>query len=349
MSWHMNQLAQDIDTEKANIKILESLEPGDVVFIRQSVNGRSHTHWAIYIGKGNVVHLGEVRRNLVGEIREVVIKEESLLSVSKYQLVDVSYQKLSPYEGYDVKSLRESAVIRAKSELGIRKYESKFENCEHFVYWCRHGILKSFFRLGSNASNVSLNQKELLMCHNFQVFTNLEPGDIVKISRNLFTHWGIYVGDGMLVHVTVGSGGGSLTPNGKLVTNIFDGPKSAYVKEEPLMDVIENDFVERANNEDSRKTALPGPIVVKRARSKLGFIQYQTLYKNCEHFVNWCRYDSKQSSQTQTAVLGLGAASGYAGFLLAGPIGAIAAAGFSMYKLYQHAQKNTPEDEEEEN
>ncbi|KAI8773503.1 hypothetical protein BgiBS90_025921, partial [Biomphalaria glabrata] len=49
MSWHMNQLAQDIDTEKANIKILESLEPGDVVLIRQSVNGRSHTHWAIYI------------------------------------------------------------------------------------------------------------------------------------------------------------------------------------------------------------------------------------------------------------------------------------------------------------
>ena len=37
--------------------------------------------------------------------------------------------------------------------------------------------------------------------------------------------------------------------------------------------------------------------IVKRAKSKLGEKGYNVLFKNCEHFVTWCRYGKESSQQ----------------------------------------------------
>uniref|UniRef100_A0A2C9L8F8 LRAT domain-containing protein n=1 Tax=Biomphalaria glabrata TaxID=6526 RepID=A0A2C9L8F8_BIOGL len=192
-------------------------------------------------------------------------------------------------------------------------------------------------------------KKQFLECHHFNLLRTLEPGDIIKISRTFFNHWGIYVGNNSVVHVSVCNSGNSLTSAGLPVSNIFREPRMEAVVKQSFYRVVGDDYAECSSKNDSHKRPLPQASIVLNATSEIGPIQYQPLYKNCEHFVNKCRYGQEKSSQTQAAVLGLGAASGYAGFLLAGPIGAIAATGFSLYKLYQHAQKNTPEDVKKRN
>ncbi|KAH9490834.1 hypothetical protein Btru_033519 [Bulinus truncatus] len=332
------QKKKETNTMEKNLNLVRSLKPGDVVKIPTD----HHVHWGVYVGDSMIIHISETKNcNLQGMPNTIVVTKESLLSVAKGNEAYRDFADLRPLP-------RHSIVARAKSKVGCLPYEEMFKSCEHFIFWCRYGMLLT--QRDEKAHGVAASEndrKSIIMCNNFNVINNLEPGDIVKIHRNMFSHWGIYVGDNRLVNVQ-GNQTGQWTVSGVQLLPHINRPGVTEVVEESFLDVVKGDMAEIYNHSDASKRPFPSHEVVSRAKSKLGLIQYHPLYKNCEHFVNWCRYNSEESSQTQNVFAGVTLGSALGGFLLGGPIGAIATASFSAYQMYKHAQQNKPDENKSE-
>ncbi|XP_053179733.1 phospholipase A and acyltransferase 3-like [Scomber japonicus] len=114
-----------------------------------------------------------------------------------------------------------------------------------------------------------------------------DPGDLIDISRGLYHHWAVYVGDGYIVHM--------LAP---------EGFRSAQVKKEKLQDVV-NGHKWCVNNffDDNRE---PRPVheIVEEALSWVGKdVEYSLSDWNCEHFANKCRYGIAKSVQVMMSKL----------------------------------------------
>lgn len=103
----------------------------------------------------------------------------------------------------------------------------------------------------------------------------LRPGDIVKAFRGLYFHYGVYVGDGRVVHF-------SSTGDNEL------DAASADIVETSLEQFAKDDPV---SVDMSGKTMYCREEVVRRARAAIGtkLGTYNLLSNNCEHFANWCR------------------------------------------------------------
>ena len=112
---------------------------------------------------------------------------------------------------------------------------------------------------------------------------NMIKGDHLVSSRLGYTHHGLYIGNGKVIHY---SGFSELLNKGAIeITTIedFEQGNSSSVKNH-LISIYDAD--ER----------------VERAYSKLGEDSYNLLFNNCEHFVNWCFNGFKTSSQVNNAV-----------------------------------------------
>ncbi len=127
-----------------------------------------------------------------------------------------------------------------------------------------------------------------------------ERGDHLKVRRFLstYTHHGIYVGGGRVIHFD----GEPL--RGRAATIVECTPAEFLRGGRPIV-------VRRGD-------ALPASQVVARAERALadGFGSYRLLFRNCEHFANWCKLGRRRSGQVRwgvsLGVLLLGAASGMA-------------------------------------
>jgi Lecithin retinol acyltransferase len=105
-------------------------------------------------------------------------------------------------------------------------------------------------------------------------------GAHLTTSRRGYTHHGVYVGRGRVVHYSGLSGFWQCGPveevslarfaNGRSV-EIVDHSESQYAPEE----------------------------IVRRARSRLGENDYRLLTNNCEHFCNWCLSGVSRSAQVE--------------------------------------------------
>ncbi|XP_066299033.1 uncharacterized protein [Branchiostoma lanceolatum] len=128
--------------------------------------------------------------------------------------------------------------------------------------------------------------------YNEGVFDRCKEGDLLEFHRRLYSHWAVYVGDGMVIH--------RIEVNGRV-----------KIREDRFWDVAGNDMVSINNYLDSIKAAKPGHEIVQRARSRQGDTCYNLMSKNCEHFANWCRYDvtfSRQATLATTVNAGIAAA-----------------------------------------
>lgn len=100
--------------------------------------------------------------------------------------------------------------------------------------------------------------------------------------RIAYTHHGIYIGNGNVIHYS------GMADSLSLTTGII---------EETSLETF------RAGNEFTVRTyAYPrfsGQDVVERARSRLGEDQYDILWNNCEHFCEWCINDKHRSEQVE--------------------------------------------------
>ena len=107
-------------------------------------------------------------------------------------------------------------------------------------------------------------------------------GDHVYVKRFGYTHHGVEVGDGEVIHF-------SGTPGNK---------RGAQIRRTSLAD-----FTGPRGKLRYRRYGrqLPADLAVERAESKLGQSGYSLFSNNCEHFATWCVYDRTKSAQVNGA------------------------------------------------
>lgn len=119
----------------------------------------------------------------------------------------------------------------------------------------------------------------------------VELGDLIEIDRTIYTHWGLYVGDGEIVHVS--------------------GPKSdissseSFVRRSFLKEVAGDCLVRVNNKEVPAKErgleCLPLEEILSRSLNSVGqSVPYNFLTKNVEHYVTEWRYGVGWSDQVGT-------------------------------------------------
>ncbi|MCR4818306.1 MAG: lecithin retinol acyltransferase family protein [Fretibacterium sp.] len=151
-----------------------------------------------------------------------------------------------------------------------------------------------------------------------------ENGDVIKVNRGTYDHYGIYVSDGPhVIHYTGATGPADF--NGRVretsLEEFLNGAKRFTVCRFPQTPDGLNPLLlpnrPTANGKSSplwlawqeiKKSKLKdyhlysGAETVARARSKLGKEGYSIAGNNCEHFAVWCRTGLKESSQVNKAV-----------------------------------------------
>ncbi|RQS14092.1 lecithin retinol acyltransferase family protein [Burkholderia sp. Bp8991] len=101
--------------------------------------------------------------------------------------------------------------------------------------------------------------------------------------RGAYSHHGIYVGDGRVVHYA------------GLCTSLHRGP----IEEVSLERFAAGHAVRVVPHPYA---AYAGRTAVLRARSRLGENRYRLLTNNCEHFCTWCVEGTGHSEQVRTCV-----------------------------------------------
>lgn len=105
--------------------------------------------------------------------------------------------------------------------------------------------------------------------------------DHIFVNRLGYTHHGIDLGDGSVIHYT-----------GEL------GQKTdAVVRQTPIEEFAKNSPIQVRHY----GTCDPPDIVIERAIGRLGEKQYHIVFCNCEHFATWCKTGSGRSEQVENA------------------------------------------------
>lgn len=100
--------------------------------------------------------------------------------------------------------------------------------------------------------------------------TELRPGDIVRVHRMLYWHYGIFCGKGKVIHLTS-------YPNHIWQTG-------AEVKMTSIGDFLKSsDRIEAVHYSDSKSCS-----ILKNAYGRLGVQGYSLFRFNCRHFVLSC-------------------------------------------------------------
>lgn len=99
--------------------------------------------------------------------------------------------------------------------------------------------------------------------------------------RNLYSHHGIYIGDGQVIHYS----------------GLANGLESGPIEVASLEDFCAGNEV----NAKTYKESYPADEIVRRAMSRVGESSYSVFNNNCEHFCLWCITGSHTSIQVDTA------------------------------------------------
>ncbi|HQV23964.1 MAG TPA: lecithin retinol acyltransferase family protein, partial [Agitococcus sp.] len=114
---------------------------------------------------------------------------------------------------------------------------------------------------------------------------NLEPGTHIKVSRNIYDHHGIYVGDDRVIHYS----------------GLANSLEKGSIEETSLEDFLgTKNKIEIVNYQTDKSYSTSE--VVDRAYSRLGEDDYNLIFNNCEHFACWCVTGCSHSQQVTAAM-----------------------------------------------
>ncbi|XP_026112323.1 HRAS-like suppressor 3 [Carassius auratus] len=134
-----------------------------------------------------------------------------------------------------------------------------------------------------------------------------EPGDLIEISRGLYNHWAIYVGEGYVIHLAPPSE--HAHAGASSIMSVLH--EKATVKKDQLYEVVGNDEYCINNLLDDNYKPRPVREILRDAHSFLGKERpYSVFSQNCEHFVTELRYGKPHSRQVQDAVRTVAAGAG---------------------------------------
>jgi hypothetical protein len=105
-------------------------------------------------------------------------------------------------------------------------------------------------------------------------------GAHLATSRRGYTHHGMYVGEGRVVHYSGLSGFWQCGPVEEVSLLRFAAGHSVRIV-------------------DHGRSMYSPQEIVRRARSRIGENDYRLLTNNCEHFCNWCFYGVSRSAQVE--------------------------------------------------
>jgi Lecithin retinol acyltransferase len=105
-------------------------------------------------------------------------------------------------------------------------------------------------------------------------------GAHLTTSRRGYTHHGVYVGGGRVVHYSGFSGSWQCGPVEEVSLARFSAGREMRIVVHPA-------------------SAFSQEEIVRRARSRLGENDYRLLTNNCEHFCNWCSTGVSHSRQVE--------------------------------------------------
>ncbi|KAL8591678.1 hypothetical protein ACOMHN_056794 [Nucella lapillus] len=138
-----------LDVRKHNETLLSCIDVGDLIEFPRG----HYSHWAVYIGNEEVVHLsGDENDGINGQIDakhfftisgqrfgKAIIKVENFWSVVGGTKAEINNTKDKKY-----KPLPKAQIVKnALERIGRVGYNVLFENCEHFTSLCRYGENKS--------------------------------------------------------------------------------------------------------------------------------------------------------------------------------------------------------------
>jgi hypothetical protein len=108
----------------------------------------------------------------------------------------------------------------------------------------------------------------------------LPLGAHLTTSRRGYTHHGVYVGGGRVVHYSGFSAFWQCGPVEEVSLSRFSAGREARIIHHP-------------------RSVFSPEEIVRRARSRLGENDYRLLTNNCEHFCNWCLNGVSHSAQVE--------------------------------------------------
>ncbi|XP_032871119.1 phospholipase A and acyltransferase 3-like [Amblyraja radiata] len=118
-------------------------KPGDLI----EIPGNIYTHWALYIGHGDVVHLtsdgasGGVSFRFSSSTNVAVIKREPLTEATRGDPCYVNNRSDTMFDASPVDEI----INKAKQSIGRKVYYNLLkQNCEHFVNALRYGKVISY-------------------------------------------------------------------------------------------------------------------------------------------------------------------------------------------------------------
>ena len=115
---------------------------------------------------------------------------------------------------------------------------------------------------------------------------NIQGGDILYVHRGLYKHYGVYAGDGKVIHFA------PLT--GKEIK-----AENAIVHETTLGNFLKGGVLQI---DKKSKAKFSCSEIVERARSQIGNKSYNLVFFNCEHFARWCTSGVCESDQVNAAL-----------------------------------------------
>lgn len=121
-----------------------------------------------------------------------------------------------------------------------------------------------------------------------------EVGDLLEIVRNkMYSHWTIYKGNGEVYHLTF-----DVSKCNTATEYVERFLTKSVVRCDKLKDVAGKCKVVVSNKLDSKLKARVKEEIIKEIEEKLlGKTVYNIMFRNCESFVNMCRYGNPVSLQ----------------------------------------------------
>lgn len=168
-----------------------------------------------------------------------------------------------------------------------------------------------------------ISKKKSHNYNNTKNINNPKIGDHLVTPRKTYTHHGIYIGGGKVIHYSGLADSLSAGPIEETTLESFSGKHGFTIKKHA-------------------SPVFTGEAVVKRAQSRLGENEYKLHSNNCEHFCEWCINDNHFSEQvehakstTKTSIAGYS----FLRLIAPPPVAAAASIGYGAYNWIQKNKK----------
>uniref|UniRef100_A0A1B8Y5V6 LRAT domain-containing protein n=1 Tax=Xenopus tropicalis TaxID=8364 RepID=A0A1B8Y5V6_XENTR len=214
-------------------------------------------HWGIYTGESTVVYLDRGLQEGFPEPSETAyVQEVPLTQLKGIKVINKYDQMLKPKKQVDI-------AIEAKQRIGEKVTWGEDDDTDQ--------LFLTELRYGMKVSNKQPPP---------------EPGDLIEFVRlwGAYSHWGVYVGDGNLVHLQHGK-----------------------VLEQSVASVAKGSKYRVNNSYDKYYEPRRKDVIVAMAKQHVGQkMTYNLCKSNCEHFATLMRYGvafSKQVEESRVAHL----------------------------------------------